>query len=631
MKKNKIILFLFLGMLHAQVSIPDMNRIGNNELDEIRAELQSIDNIEDSNDIESEPVNIVIADNNNTVDNRYFGYNYFQTEINFFDNIPTPSDFKLGAGDEIILSLWGEQNSREKFIINKEGFIYYKNVGFISLSNKTIEEAEVLLANELSNIYSTLKDSINSTKLMVELGKLRSLNIYFSGEISQPGIQLVHPFSDIFVALVHAGGVKREGSLRDIQIIRDGEIINRVDFYTFFSKGSNNFSSIRLIDGDIVHVPVVKSRVELRGSVTRPGFYEVLEDDNLNDIINYAAGLKADASSNVTIDTIIPIGSRSSSDNGMSSININLNDKKNIFFNNGDVIFVQQMGETLSKVEILGRVKNPGEYSATNSSLKDILDIAGGFEDPIFRKTIRDDNITVLRKDENQFYGLEFNVPYASADSFELVAEDKIFVYEDTRYDNLLSFQVRGEVNKRGNFQLIQGMTVRDAIEMAEGLTELGNENAIIVTELFSSLDEQGNEIIQRSQVSDVTLDFPISDRSTINVLPFENVVRVQGNVYNPGLIVYSGPKSVDKYINLAGGTRPNTLNNRVYVQRANGRIKKVSLLRGLGINVRPGDTIVVPLDPDPQDFDITAFITDLASTLANIAAILVIAENQND
>ena len=625
-----------MGMLHAQVSIADINKLGNAQLDAIKSELQSNQSnvsksVEDVSGIESVPVNIIEKDDNDLINNQYFGYNYFKTEINFFDNIPTPSDFKLGAGDEIILSLWGETNSREKFIINKEGLIYYENIGFINLSNKTIEAAESLLINELSNIYSTLKDNDNSTKLMLELGKLKSLNIYFSGEIFQPGIQLVHPFSDIFVALVQSGGVKQEGSLRNVQLIRNGKIINTVDFYAFFSKGSNNFSSMRLIDGDTIHVPVVEDRIQLQGAVVRPGYYEVLKNETLNDMINYAAGLEALASSNAMIDIVIPMDNRTSQDNGRSSINIDLNNDKNISLNNGDVVFIQQMAEKSSKVEILGRVKNPGKYSATNSSLKDILDIAGGFDDPIFRKTIRDDSILVIRKDENQFYALELSVPYESAESFELKIDDKIFVYEDTNYDNSFSIQVTGEVKKRGNFQLKKGTTVKDAISLAEGFTELANEDGIVVTELFSYLDAQGNQIEEIKQVNDASLDFELTSNSIVNVLPLENVVNVEGNVYNPGLIVYSGRKSVDKYINLAGGSKPNTLSNKIYVQRANGRIKKVSLLRGLGVNVRPGDTIFVPLDPDPQDFDITAFIADLASTLANIAAILVIADNQND
>ena len=114
-------------------------------------------------------------------------------------------------------------------------------------------------------------------------------------------------------------------------------------------------------------------------------------------------------------------------------------------------------------------------------------------------------------------------------------------------------------------------------------------------------------------------------------MLPLENVVNVEGNVYNPGLITYAKAKTVNKYINLAGGPKPNTLSTKIYVKRANGRIKKVTLFQGIGTIVRPGDTIFVPVDPDPQDFDITSFIADIATTLANLAAILVIIDNQND
>ena len=186
MKKIILILLMVLGILQAQVSLSDINKIGNERLDELREELKSQEtpqaSFEDNfEDVKSIPVKI-LNEEENTIDEQYFGYNYLQNEINFFDNIPTPPDFKLGVGDEIILSLWGEINLREKFIINKEGLIYYKNVGFINLSNKTIKEAEATLLSELSTIYSTLKDSEKSTDLMLELGKLKSLNIYFSGE-----------------------------------------------------------------------------------------------------------------------------------------------------------------------------------------------------------------------------------------------------------------------------------------------------------------------------------------------------------------------------------------------------------------------------------------------------------------
>jgi protein involved in polysaccharide export with SLBB domain len=188
----------------AQVSLSDLNKLNNSQLDEIREKLSiqnpsTVSAPESVDSINQESIEIEIEQKDSENPSSFFGYDYFNKQINFFDNIPTPVDFKLGAGDEIILSLWGEKNSREKFILNKDGMIYYQNIGFINLSGKTLNEAENLLSSELSRIYSTLNSSNNSTQLMLELGKIKSVNVYFSGQVSNPGINLIHPFQIFFL------------------------------------------------------------------------------------------------------------------------------------------------------------------------------------------------------------------------------------------------------------------------------------------------------------------------------------------------------------------------------------------------------------------------------------------------
>ena len=638
MIKKYSIFLCFISIVFGQISIDDMNKLSKAELDAIRSKLLSGEDIS-SDSIEDQ----LMSSKNTTISDvqissekalvspdMYFGYDYFKRDINFFDNTPTPSDYKLGPGDELIISLWGETNSRENFIINKDGMIYYKNVGFINLSNKNLEEAESLLIEELSRIYSTLKDQESSTKLMLELGKLKSINVYFSGQIEKPGINLIHPFSDVFSALVQAGGVKRQGSLRNIQLIRNNKVISTVDFYSFFSNGKNNFSSTKILDGDVIHVPPISNRVEIAGEIYNAGFFEMIGEESLQDLIFYASGTTAIAGSKALLEQILPVSKRTTDDSAKQSIIIKREEFSKTKLNNGDSVLITSIGESNTKVEIFGRVKFPGEYPAS-TSLKNVLDTAGGFNDSLYRKTILENEIIVIRKDEKQFYSLELITSYKESDNFNLVPGDKIFVYEDPFYENLLTVSVVGEVNKRGNFQLKKGMTVEDAIKLAQGFTELANPEAITVTEVFTSVDDLGNEIQQKTQVNDANLNFELTDGSLVNILPLENVVSVIGNVYNPGLITFSKAKTVNKYINLAGGPKPNTLSTKIYVKRANGRIKKVTFFQGLGTLVKPGDTIVVPVDPDPTSFDITAFIADIATTLANIAAILVIVDNQSD
>lgn len=624
-----IILSIFLAStLFSQSMIP-----GNLDLDAIKKQLKgdAISSTEEISDIDVNQEEVVIEEDDFVPENEnlnYYGYEYFSREINFFDNIPTPSNFKLGSGDEIILSLWGKQNSREKFIINKEGLIYYKNIGFINLSNKTIEEAEMLLVSKLSTIYSTLKEDNKSTDLMLELGKLKSLNIYFSGEINNPGIHLVHPFSDVFSAIVQAGGVKIEGSLRKIQIMRDGNILRNIDFYDFFSAGNDSFSNIKLIDGDVIHIPFVKNRVQLSGEVVRPGFYETVKGESLSDLINYAAGLTALASPTIIVDTIMPIESRKNNDSAISSMIIDLRDSQTISLNNGTSVTIQSIGDVSNKVEIFGRVKNPGQYPAQNMTLKKLLDIAGGFDDPIFRKTIRD-KIVVLRRDDSQFYSKEIIISYENTADFELIIDDKIFVYEDINYRNSFTYTLAGEFVRPGVYPLKKGITVEEALKLAGGLTELSNIRNLSLLQEISEVNEEGEIEVTEAEVNNLQLDFEIGINSKITASPFENIVRVEGNVYNPGLITYQKGLTLSRYIELAGGHMPNSIKRKVHIRRANGNIEQSGRITlGLGKRIYPGDTIIVPVNENPSEFNVAAFTADVLSVLSNLAAILLIVDN---
>lgn len=612
----------------------DLNRISNQQLDEIKNQLQDNNTqpsiADDSLLEESKPVEI-LSNNFKGETQKYFGYDYFKNDISFFDNIPTPPDYKLGPGDELIVSLWGETNYRNNMVINKDGMIFFDNIGFISLSNQTLQSAELILKEELSKIYSTLNDKNNPSRLMLSLGKLKSMNIYFSGHIENPGINLVHPFSDIFSAIVQAGGVNDNGSLREIQLIRNDKIINTVDFYSFFMNGKSSFTNIKLIDGDTIHIPSFKNRISISGEINRPSTYELLPNESILDIVGYASGFTSTASSTLLLSQIIPIEERLSDDNAKSSILIDIKNNEPVILNNGDSINVKPISDVDSNVVIYGRIKSPGAYPGTNTTLKNILDIAGGFEDPVFRKTIRENEITILRQDENQFYSLEIITSYKNADKLQLMPNDKIFVYEDINYRNNLTFRVEGEVNKPGTFPLKAQTTVREALDSAMGLTELSTLDNVIIYQEFTEIQEDGTELTETQEVANVDLDFILGANSVIKALPYENVISVEGNVYNPGLVAYDRGLTMDKAIVQAGGYKPYSMKKRAYVRRANGEIDKANFFRGRTKRLSPGDTVVVPVNPNPSDFDITSFIADLSTTLANIAAILLIVDNQTD
>ena len=170
MYKKYIILFITLSFAYGQ-TLPMGGSVTNSELDLLKDQLKTdtaiaVEEELTTGDLDDDIKEISITTTEDPFSRLdYFGYTYFLRDINFFDNVPTPINFKLGSGDKVVLSLWGERNIQETFTINREGSIYYEKVGFINLANKTLEEAEEILTSRLASTYATLKDKDNPTQL----------------------------------------------------------------------------------------------------------------------------------------------------------------------------------------------------------------------------------------------------------------------------------------------------------------------------------------------------------------------------------------------------------------------------------------------------------------------------------
>jgi len=630
MRRNKILFLILFSAIFAQ-GLGDLQRLANEELDKLRSELQSqtkasiVQSINESTNqgpvsVTSTAASLVTGD--------FFGYNFFRKNISFFDNIPTPADYILGPGDEVIISLWGETNIRNNKIIDKDGMIYFDDIGFINISNMTLNSAEKVLTEQLSRIYSTLEDKNSSSKMMLTLGKLKSINVYFTGYVESPGINLIHPFSDIYSAIVQAGGINSNGTLREVQLIRDGVIVKTFDFYSFFMDGKNTFSNTKLIDGDIIHIPLVKKRVGISGAVVRPGTYELLPNEDVSDLLNFASNLKSTASTTLFFNRNIPTDLRTSDDNAQTSFSVNINEIDTILLNDGDKISIPGIPAVSSKVEVIGQVKSPGLYPSDSGSLKSVLDLAGGFNDPIFRKSILKDELVILRKDESDSYSKEFIIDYKSSDDFDLVPGDKIFVYANTNYDNTFTFTILGEVEKPGRYPFTKGFTLKDAVERAGGITEFGSINSVSATIVFTSFDSNGNQNTISEDVGNLTPDFEITNNMSIRILPKSNVVRVIGNVYNPGLVAVNNSVSFKKVVELSGGFKPKTLKRNSYILRANGKIETIGGLAYGSKKLFSGDSVYIPANNRERDRDLFGLIGELSSVISNVAAIILIIDS---
>ena len=218
----------------------------------------------------------------------YFGYDFFTTSLDraIWDNQPPQREYILGSGDELIIEVWGDTQLRSTHIIDQYGRIYVDKIGQVHASGTTLQNIEAKLLKKFQNVYSSLKGDQPTAILDVSIGKLKSINVTFVGESILPGIHAIHPFSTIITGLMQTGGIGQLGSLRDIQILRNGKKITSLDFYNYLSNG-NAESDRRLLDGDILFIPIRYSTIHVKGEVMRPAIYEVLPNEILDDIIHF--------------------------------------------------------------------------------------------------------------------------------------------------------------------------------------------------------------------------------------------------------------------------------------------------------------------------------------------------------
>ena len=161
--------------------------------------------------------------------------------MNLSENLPIPSNYILGPGDELVISLWGQTQLRESYTISREGKIYDEKVGLLNLNGRTIEQARAYLKNQFGRVYSTLNGKNPSAYIDVSLGDLRSINVNFVGNLNYPGIYPIHPFSTVITGLIQAGGIDTLGSLRNIEItdpyMHDGSMATLEDVIAHYSAG----------------------------------------------------------------------------------------------------------------------------------------------------------------------------------------------------------------------------------------------------------------------------------------------------------------------------------------------------------------------------------------------------------
>ena len=400
---------------------------------------------------------------------RVYGQSFFTSQNLTFApnmNMPTPANYVLGAGDEILIDIWGNSELNVRYTIAPDGHVTIPGLGRIQLSGMNVKQAETRIRNEFAVIYSDLDDPYPGTFLAISIGNVRSIKVNVMGEVSRPGTYTLSSFASAFHALYAAGGTSRIGSIRNIRLFRAGKAVATVDLYEYLMKG-NNMADITLQDGDIVMVEPYGILAQAAGEVKRPMWYELKEGETLDDLIRYAGGYSGNAYRGTI--SVLRKGSEEMEAHTLSEAEYGYFQLKD-----GDRAEVGNILENYANmVEVTGSVYRPGRYAVGEQirTVGDLVKVAQGTTGDAYLK-----RVLLYRENEDltrsmQSFSLEALLSGQITD-IELKKNDLLHIPSVLSLESDFTVYIGGEVRYPDSYPYATNMTLEDIILRAGGLTE---------------------------------------------------------------------------------------------------------------------------------------------------------------
>lgn len=407
-----------------------------------------------------------------------YGHSIFQNKDLAFEpsvNIATPIDYKLGAGDEVIIDIWGASQMTVREVISPDGNIMVENLGPVYLNGMTVAEANKHIKRVFGQIDAGLNEENNSSQISLTLGQARSIQVNVMGEVENPGTYVMSSFATVFNALYMAGGVSELGTMRDIKLYRNNKEIATVDIYEYLHSGKLT-KDIRLTDNDVIVVSPYKTMVNIDGRIRRPMLYEMKETESLQKLVEYAGGLSADAYKKDL--RVIRMGELQ-----RQIFTVPTDKQATFLLADGDSIYVDSIQTTFANMmEVRGAVYRPGQFQINEdiNTVRKAIDAAGGVREDAFmgrallNRTNPDKTLTNLSVDiEGLLEG--------TVSDIELRNGDILFIPSLFDVREVQTLQIYGEVLFPGKYQYSDNTHIEDLILQAGGLKESASISKIDV------------------------------------------------------------------------------------------------------------------------------------------------------
>ena len=500
---------------------------------------------------------------------RVYGQSFFTSQNLTFApnmNMPTPANYVLGAGDEILIDIWGNSELNVRYTIAPDGHVTIPGLGRIQLSGMNVKQAETRIRNEFAVIYSDLDDPYPGTFLAISIGNVRSIKVNVMGEVGRPGTYTLSSFASAFHALYAAGGTSRIGSIRNIRLFRAGKAVATVDLYEYLMKG-NNMADITLQDGDIVMVEPYGILAQAAGEVKRPMWYELKEGETLDDLIRYAGGYSGNAYRGTI--SVLRKGSEEMEAHTLSEAEYGFFQLKD-----GDRAEVGNILENYANmVEVTGSVYRPGRYAVGEQirTVGDLVKVAQGTTGDAYLK-----RVLLYRENEDltrsmQSFSLEALLSGQITD-IELKKNDLLHIPSVLSLESDFTVYIGGEVRYPDSYPYATNMTLEDIILRAGGLTEAASTARV---DVYRRIKNPSGTAVPTESGERFT--FTLADGEIVSsdpgftLQPYDQVVirrspayEVQQNVTIGGEVLFGGQyaklrkdERLSSFVERSGGLTP--------------------------------------------------------------------------
>ena len=552
-----------------------------------------------------------------------FGYELFRGAAGGFapvTDIPVPADYIIGPGDSVIVQLFGKENSQHDLTVTRDGTLLFPGIGPLSVAGLSFAQLQ-------EEIRTRVQRQLSGVTASVTLGRIRSIRVFVLGDVETPGSYVVSGMSTLTHALFASGGVRPIGSLRDIQLKRNGRLVARLDLYDLLLRG-NTAGDARLLPGDVIFVPPGGARAGIAGQVRRPAIYELKDERTVADLIALAGGLLPEAfPRRVQIERIENNHRRI-----LLDVDLTVAEGGRTAVQNGDVVRVQTVLDRFSHVVTLsGQVHRPGDYqwfpgmrlsdllpslaelqpladaryllvkrrdavnrlvTLLDADLVAALDAAGGAADPLLQQ---EDEIHVFARDEGRAEVIRPWLALAEVQSSPDRPRHTVIV--------------EGMVHHPGEYPLSPDMTVSDLLRAAGGLTDRAYTLAMELTR--HSVVEGERREMSRHNIDlaavlsgDAASDVPLTayDQVVVRRIPSwdeAGVIEIRGEVRFPGSYPVARGDRLSEVIRRAGGLTPEAYPRAAVFLRESVRAREQQSLDQLALRL---EHELAQLRPAPEE-----------------------------